>query len=254
MKHIRHCQPISKFSSASDIDLSRSLNPLLLLTTDGNSCNIDYSCNLYYNDQSTSDAISDTNQTYFNNECERSHSNESFINHSDISPDEADSDDNEVIDDIIGSTANSSSKVINAATHRFQVLLHDLMMKHRTSLQLFDDICSLVNDYTSSHEFSSTSRMQTRKAFLCSIEHGHNGYGLQPTNMNVRLHDNSRVTVPIFNIKEMIISLLTDKSLMRESNFAEGYNVLMGAVDEDHPSNSKYGKIHTGDAWLPARN
>jgi hypothetical protein len=96
--------------------------------------------------------------------------------------------------------------------------------------------------------------MQTRKAFLRSIEHGHNGYGLQPTNMNVRLHDNSRVTVPIFNIKEMIISLLTDKSLMRESNFAEGYNVLTGAVDKDHPSNSKYGKIHTGDAWLPARN
>ena len=117
MKHIRHCQPISKLYSASDIDLSRSLNPLLLLTTDGNSCNIDYSCNLYDDDQSTSDAISDTNQTYFNNECERSHSDESFINHSDISPDEADSDDNEVIDDIIGSTANSSSKVINAATH-----------------------------------------------------------------------------------------------------------------------------------------
>ncbi len=72
--------------------------------------------------------------------------------------------------------------------------------------------------------------------------------------MNVRLHDNSRVTVSIFNIKEMIISLLTDKSLMRESNFAEGYNVLTGEVDEYHPSISKYGKIHTGDAWLPSRN
>jgi hypothetical protein len=44
------------------------------------------------------------------------------------------------------------------------------------------------------------------------------------------------------------------ESLMRESNFAEGCNVLMGEVDKYHPCNSKYGKIHTGDAWLPARN
>ncbi len=117
MKHIQHCQPISKLSSASDIDLSRSLNPLLLLTTDGNSFNINYSCNLYDDDQSNSDAISDTNQNYFNNECERSHFDESFYNHSDISPDEADSAGNEHIDDIIGSIDNSSSKVTNAATH-----------------------------------------------------------------------------------------------------------------------------------------
>ncbi len=117
MKHIRHCQSTSKLSSVSDIDLSRSLNPLLLLTTNVNSCNINYSCNLYDNDQFNSDAISDTNQTYFNNECERSHFDELFYNHSNISPDEADSADNELIDDIIGFIDNSSSKVTNAATH-----------------------------------------------------------------------------------------------------------------------------------------
>jgi hypothetical protein len=32
-----------------------------------------------------------------------------------------------------------------------------LMMKHRISLQLFDDICSVVNDYMSSPEFSAMS-------------------------------------------------------------------------------------------------
>ncbi len=72
--------------------------------------------------------------------------------------------------------------------------------------------------------------------------------------MNVRLHDNSWVTLPIFDTKQMIISLLTDKSLIKDSNFAEGYNVLTGDVDENHPSNFKYGEVHTGDAWLPARN
>ena len=52
----------------------------------------------------------------------------------------------------------------------------------------------------------------------------------------------------------MIIDLLTDKSLMNESNFAEAYNVLTGAVSPNHPYNSKYGEVHTGDAWEPARN
>ena len=51
----------------------------------------------------------------------------------------------------------------------------------------------------------------------------------------------------------MIISLLTDSSVMNEENFAEGYIVLTGEVD-DHPANKKYGEVHTGDAWLPARD
>ncbi len=33
----------------------------------------------------------------------------------------------------------------------------------------------------------------------------------------------------------------------------KGYNVLTGEV-ENHPANNKYGEVHTGDAWLPARN
>ena len=52
----------------------------------------------------------------------------------------------------------------------------------------------------------------------------------------------------------MIIDLLTDKSLMNESNFAEGYNVFTGAVSRNHPDNSKYREVHTGDAWEPARS
>jgi len=37
----------------------------------------------------------------------------------------------------------------------------------------------------------------------------------------------------------MIKSLLTDPSLMKESNFAEGYNVLTGEVQRGHPDNKK---------------
>jgi hypothetical protein len=40
---------------------------------------------------------------------------------------------------------------------------------------------------------------------------------------------------------------------MNKKNFVEGYNVLTGEVD-NHPANNKYGVVHTGDAWLPARD
>jgi hypothetical protein len=51
----------------------------------------------------------------------------------------------------------------------------------------------------------------------------------------------------------MIISSLTDPSVLFEQNFAEEYNMLTGKVD-NHPANNKYREVHTGDAWLPARN
>jgi hypothetical protein len=48
--------------------------------------------------------------------------------------------------------------------------------------------------------------------------------------------------------------MLTDPSLMNPINFAEGYNVLTGDVCVDHPSNHKYGEVHTGDSWFQAKN
>ncbi len=64
--------------------------------------------------------------------------------------------------------------------------------------------------------------------------------------MNVQLHSGTLVTVPVFDIKEIISRMLTDNTLMAESNFAKGYNVLTGDVDMVNPSNQKYGEVHTG--------
>jgi hypothetical protein len=133
-------------------------------------------------------------------------------------------------------------------------MLHDLVMKHRASLQIFYDICALVNEYTASPDFSVMTKLPSRKSFLRSIKETYCTHGLRPTNWIVRLHDNSYVTVPVFDTKELIISLLTDPLLMTDSNFAKGYNALTGEVDMNNPCNSKYGEVHTSDPWLPARN
>ena len=73
-------------------------------------------------------------------------------------------------------------------------------------------------------------------------------------NKQVTLHDNSVVTVPVFDAKSMIMDLLTNPVLMRKENFAEGYDIFTGDVENNHIANELYGEIHTGDEWLPARN
>ncbi len=108
-------------------------------------------------------------------------------------------------------------------------------MKHRASLKIFDDICTLVNECTASPDFSVMTKLPSRKSFLHYIEETYRSHGLRPTNWIVRLHDNSYVTVPVFDMKEMIISLLTGPLLMTDSNFAKGYNVLTAGVDMNNP-------------------
>jgi hypothetical protein len=58
MKHIQHCQPKSTGSSVLDHDCIRLQNPLLSLTTDAQSPNIDNNCNLS-NDQYADDVYAD---------------------------------------------------------------------------------------------------------------------------------------------------------------------------------------------------
>jgi hypothetical protein len=54
----------------------------------------------------------------------------------------------------------------------------------------------------------------------------------------------------------MIMDILTNTNteLMNKENIAEGYDIFTGDVDENHKSNRKYGEIHTGDEWIPARD
>jgi hypothetical protein len=139
------------------------------------------------------------------------------------------------------------------AVTKFQSLLNDLLIKHKASLILYDEICQLFEHYISSPNFDRFAKFKSRRSLLTSTQKTLNSKALQPINGTVRLHNNSLVTVPIFDAKHITTSLLSDPSVMNKKNFAEGYNVLTGKVD-NHPANTKYGVVHTVDAWLPARD
>ena len=137
---------------------------------------------------------------------------------------------------------------------KLQLSLLDLFNKSKASLQLYDDTIRLFNDYTSAHDFNRFDPLLSRKQFIAVLEKNYGSCALKPKNGNVRLHDGSFATVPVFEIKQMILSILNDPTLMKKENFVEGYDIFTGMVDPNHPANDVYGEIHTGDVWENARS
>jgi hypothetical protein len=104
-----------------------------------------------------------------------------------------------------------------------------------------------------SPNFDRFAKFKSRRSLLTPTQKALNSKALQPIIGTVKLHNYSLVTFLVYDTKHMIISLLSDPSVMNKKNFSEGYNVLTGKVD-NHPANNKYGEVHTGNACFPARD
>jgi len=148
----------------------------------------------------------------------------------------------------------SNPKQVSGNNNSLDIMLHDLLQKHKASLLLYDEISNLFNNYLASPTFDRFAKLKTRKALLMSMQKSMNTESLRPIDCVVQLHDHSLATVPVFNTKYMIMSLLSDQKLMNDQFFPDGYNIFTGDVDQSHPANESYGEVHTDDAWIPARN
>jgi hypothetical protein len=85
-------------------------------------------------------------------------------------------------------------------------------------IETYDDIVGLFNDYIISPHFDKCERLKHRKQFVQSIEETYNVSQLLPRNANVRLHDGSIVTVPVFDAMSTIMDLLSNSSLINKSS------------------------------------
>ena len=160
-------------------------------------------------------------------------------------------------DDVPFTKVISCSSITRAncpSSLKMQVELQHVFLKNKGSLKMYDDVVNIFNNYISSEDFASYTKIMKRDVFLSQTVKLFNTSEWKPTYGAVRLHDNALVTVPVFNMKAMILSILHDPLLMRSENFSEGYDVFTGNVDPDCKANQCYGEIHTGDAWMPARN
>jgi hypothetical protein len=148
-----------------------SLNPLLSLTTDNQSPNNDYNFDLY-EDQSYDKSNRCYHEDYpsVDDDCSSQSSNDSLDQYYLIH--------NGRLEESARLPDNASPR--SDAQNRFQVMLHDLIMGHKASLQMFDDICHLVNEYTLSQEFSIHLKLQPWKSFLRYMEGSHQTHLLRP--------------------------------------------------------------------------
>ena len=156
MKHIQTCQQQVSLQSLTDKKCPRSSNPLLSITTDYQSSEIDYDCEIYGDHSFDITNLEVNNKDSFTD-------GDSIISSHDDSLEQYYPIHNHTQDkeDFV---CNNSPQQPNAG-NRFQILLYDLIMNHKASLQMFDNICNLVNEYSSSPDFLVNTKLQSGNHF-----------------------------------------------------------------------------------------
>ena len=71
------------------------------------------------------------------------------------------------------------------AVTKFQVMLNDLLLKHKASLLLYNEIIVLVSSYISSPSFNKLDKFKSRRSLLLSTEKSLNTSCLRPVNGTV---------------------------------------------------------------------
>ena len=72
---------------------------------------------------------------------------------------------------------------------------------------------------------------------------------MKPVMHKVTISDDSVVTVPMFDVKAVLLSILHDPQRMRYENFAMNYDVFLGKPTQ---TVTHYNEIHTGNLWSTA--
>ncbi len=126
-------------------------------------------------------------------------------------------------------TLFQEKNVQTMAVTKLQVQVNDLINRNKAILGMYDDICQLFNNYISSADFDQFAKLKKRTPFIRLMEYMYNTHALKPINRTVKLHYGTHVTVSIFDTKQMIISLLSDKTLMEKNTLQKStmYSLVM---------------------------
>jgi len=137
---------------------------------------------------------------------------------------------------------------------KFGIHLQHILSSHRgVDLKLYDEIIDLIKYHASTQATDFTNnKLYHRQELTTTVAKLYNLTELQPTLHNVTLSDSSVVSVPVFNVKAVILSMLHDKRLMQPHNFASGYDIFSGRMTDKN--NPYLNEIHTGELWNTACN
>ena len=119
---------------------------------------------------------------------------------------------------------------------------------------MYDDVIEIMNTYINSPNFDKTTPLLKRKPFLKVVDDVFNTSTLRPMYGTINLHNGLLANVPVYDMKTMILSILHNDTLMWNDNVATSLNIFTRNVDDGCLENKCFGDVHTGDAWLPAKN
>jgi hypothetical protein len=132
---------------------------------------------------------------------------------------------------------------------QFQLDPLNILLQHCTDLKVHDEIISVIKRHSNDQSLIFSSyNLRTRSSLLKDLERNMDTSKLKPQDVDVNLTFGGQATISGFNLETMMMSLLTDPTLMQPKNIAHGYNLFTGKC-EGNNKDDRYGEIHTGDAW-----
>ena len=114
-----------------------------------------------------------------------------------------------------------NSKKVSPATI-VQLQISELLNRNKASIAMHDKLIDIINAYFESVQPPPTAKLLHCWQFLDKMEKLFNKSDLKPTYGSVHLTNNTMVTVPVFDMKAMILSIVHDERLMHQENFAPG--------------------------------
>jgi hypothetical protein len=78
--------------------------------------------------------------------------------------------DEELKEDMDDNTSSVLLQIRLTTVTKFQVLLNDLLIKHKASLLLYDEICNLFEQYISPTNFDRFAKFKSRRSLLTSTQ------------------------------------------------------------------------------------
>ena len=133
-----------------------------------------------------------------------------------------------------------------------QIHLANILSSHNVNLSLFNDITSWVKLHSEDGRVDwEGSEWMKRDKLIHHMESILQTEGMRPQEKTVHLKsDNTSISVPVFDFTAMALSMLHDKSLMKEENIIPNYNLHTGT--KVSPSEN-YDDITSGSVYQKAK-
>ncbi len=116
---------------------------------------------------------------------------------------------------------------------------------------MFKEITKCISKHAIHHGVQfENMHMLSRHTLVKKLTNEHKLHFLRPNMHHITLSNGSTAAVPVYDAKQLLLSLLNDPNPMKPEHFAPGYDIFNGRpitpVTHLH-------EIHTGAAWEPAR-